>query len=73
MKVNYSDDNQNEDFLKAYPKIPAYPHLFVLDSDGRFLHSQGTGELEEGRGYNESVFLTFLETWQPQSTSGPSS
>ena len=65
MKVNYSTENSNAEFLQDYPTVPAYPHFFVLESDGRFLHSQGTAELEEGRGYNESVFLAFLEKWQP--------
>ncbi len=71
MKVNYSDENRNEEFLKAYPKVPAYPHFFVLDSDGRFLHSQGTAELEEGRGYDENVFLAFLAKWQPGAQQAP--
>lgn len=66
MKVNYSEKNRNEGFLKAFPKVPAYPHFFVLDSDGTFLHSQGTAELEEGRGYNEQVFLEFLAKWEPK-------
>jgi hypothetical protein len=65
MKVNYSNENRNETFLKAYPGVPAYPHFFVLDSDGSFLHAQGTAELEEGRSYNEKVFLEFLARWQP--------
>lgn len=65
MKVNYSSDNRNEAFLKQFPRVPAYPHFFVLDSDGTFLCSQGTGELEEGKGYNEDVFLDFLKKWQP--------
>ena len=64
MKVNYSDENANASFLTNYPEVPAYPHFFVLDSDGSFLHSQGTSELEEGRGYNEAVFLAFLEKWK---------
>lgn len=66
MKVNMSSENRNEEFLSAYPKVSAYPHLLVLDSDGDFLHSQGTGELEEGRGYNEAVFVDFLQRWQPK-------
>ena len=66
MKVNYGSKNRNEDFLKKYPKVPAYPHFLVLDSDGKFLHSQGTGELEEKKSYNEKVFLSFLTKWQPQ-------
>ncbi len=71
MKVNYSDKNRNAGFLKAYPKVPAYPHFFVLDSDGTYLHSQGTAELEEGRGYNEKVFLEFLAKWQPKAKQAP--
>ena len=67
MKVNMSDENRNEEFLGNYPKVPAYPHVFVLESDGEFLHAQGTGELEEGPGYNEEVFLAFLNEWRPKS------
>jgi len=65
MKVNYSDENKNEELLGKYPKVPAYPHYFVLEHNGEFLHSQGTGELEEGKGYNEKVFVEFLEKWSP--------
>ena len=71
MKVNYSDKNRNVRFLKAYPKVPAYPHFFVLDSDGTYLHSQGTAELEERRGYDEKVFLEFLAKWQPKAKQVP--
>ena len=66
MKVNYSEENRNEGFLSKYPKVPAYPHFFVLENDGTFLHSQGTAELEEGRGYNEQTFVTFLNQWKPR-------
>jgi hypothetical protein len=38
----------------------------VLDSDGKLLHSQGTAVLEEGKGYNESAVLKFLEKWAPK-------
>ncbi len=65
MKVNYSDENRNSEFLENYPNVPAYPHFFVLESDGTFLHSQGTAELEEGKGYNEQIFVAFLNQWKP--------
>lgn len=65
LKVSYGDGNDNEAFLSNYPDVPAYPHFFVLDSDGTFLHAQGTAELEEGRGYDEDVFLAFLQDWAP--------
>ncbi len=64
MKVNFSDENENDTFLFSYPADRAYPHFFVLESDGTFLHSQGTGELESGSSYNEDVFLSFLERWK---------
>ena len=63
MKVNWSRENHNEAFLGQFPKIRGYPHLFVLDKDGRFLHSQDTAELEEGRSYNEQALLGFLKEW----------
>lgn len=46
--------------------IRGYPHLFVLDADGKLLHSQNTADLEEGRGYNEGVVLAFLAKWAPK-------
>jgi len=64
MKVTENGDQKNAAFLSQYPSIPGYPHLFVLDSDGKFLHSQGTSELEEGHGYNETVYLEFLNKWK---------
>jgi thioredoxin-related protein len=63
VKVNYSEENQNKEFLSKYPKVKGYPHLFVLDSDGKLLHSQGTSELEEGQWYNEEKVLSFLSKW----------
>ncbi len=63
MKVTWMPDQKNEEFLSQYPAINGYPHLFVLDKDGSLLHSQDTAELEEGKGYNEEVYLKFLTTW----------
>jgi len=65
VKVNFSRGNANEDFLGDYPSIPGYPHIFVLEKDGTFLHSQGTSELEEGSSYNENAILAFLDAWKP--------
>ncbi len=63
VKVNYSKENKNEKFLSRYPKINGYPHFFVLDSDGTFLHSQDTGLLEEGKSYSRRKVLDFLKKW----------
>lgn len=65
MKVTYDEHQQNEAFLAQYPKIKGYPHLFVLSADGALLHSQETADLEQGTGYNEQVFVDFLDRWKP--------
>jgi len=63
MKVNYSQAQKNEAFLSTLPKIQGYPHLFVYDTDGNLLHSQDTGELEEGQGYSQEKVIAFLQAW----------
>jgi thioredoxin-related protein len=64
LKVNYSPENKNEKFLSAYPKIPGYPHFFVLDKRGKLIHSQDTGWLEKGKGYDREKFIAFLNKWK---------
>ena len=63
VKVNYSDENKNEAFLAQYPKVKGYPHLFVLDADGKLLQSENTSELEQEKSYSQERFLAFLQKW----------
>jgi thioredoxin-related protein len=63
VKINFSPANENKKVLSAYPEIQGYPHLFVLDTDGKFLHSQNTGELESGKSYDLERFIAFLKKW----------
>lgn len=63
VKINVSPENENVEALASYPKIPGYPHLFVLDAEGKLLQSQDTGELESGRTYDLEKFLSFLKRW----------
>lgn len=60
VKVNFSPANRNERLLSAWPNVPAYPHLFVLDTTGRVIRSQPTAELQAGRGYDKARMLQFL-------------
>jgi thiol:disulfide interchange protein len=60
MRVNYSKENPNEAFLSHYPKIPDYPHFFVLDSKGVLLYSQPTHGFEHGKKYNVAKIDAFL-------------
>jgi len=65
LKINFSEENENTEFLAAYPAVMGYPHLFVLEKDGKFLHSQNTAELEESKTYNLQIFTSFLTRWSP--------
>jgi thiol:disulfide interchange protein len=66
LKVNYSDENRNEAFLRRFPPVAGYPHFFVLDASGRLLHSQNTNVLEAGKDYDAAAMRAFLVKWAPR-------
>src|SRR4051812_10116357 len=41
VKINFSPENDNKALLSRYPQIPGYPHILVLESDGKLLQSEG--------------------------------
>jgi thioredoxin-related protein len=61
VKVNYGPLNQNERFLSQFHEIIGFPHIFVLDSDGRTLLPpvEGTGFSL----FDEEIFPTRLDSW----------
>lgn len=61
--INYSKEHPNTDVLSQWPSVKGYPHFFVLDASGKLLHSQNTGELEEGKGYSVEKTKQFINTW----------
>jgi thioredoxin-related protein len=63
LKVNMSPENRNKEVLSKYPPIPGYPHWFVLDSDGKLLKSESSGEFEEGKGHSPKKVMAFLKEW----------
>jgi thioredoxin-related protein len=63
VKINFSEDNENKEVLARYDSIPGYPHIFVLDTDGTYLHSQGTSPLESGKSYALDRLIAFLKEW----------
>jgi thiol:disulfide interchange protein len=66
VKVNVSETNMNEEFLAGFPEAAGYPHIYILESDGTFLHSQDTVELEDGgQSYVPEVVIDFLQRWAP--------
>ena len=66
VKVNYSPENENEELLSRYPEVAGYPHFFVLDGQGKLLHSQDTARLEKGNSYHARKFKRFLTRWGPK-------
>jgi len=65
LKVSFSPENENAEFLFRFPPIDDYPHLFVLDEEGGLLHSQDADELMDEESDSTKKLLQFLERWKP--------
>jgi len=65
--VNYSPENKNLEILKdlEFPQRFGFPVLVVLDAKGKRLHTQDSGLLESGDGYDTKKVFGFLKGWGP--------
>lgn len=64
--INFSEENKNEKFLSQFPEPTGYPHLYVLNADGKLIKSQNTGALEDGKSsYVPEKFRDFLTAYGP--------
>jgi thiol:disulfide interchange protein len=65
--VNIGRLDQNLDLAERYqiPLKRGVPALAVLDSDGKLLYSQRTGEFEAMRRMQSSAVTGFLAQWKP--------
>jgi len=63
--LNYSKENKNEEILLKYknPGRLGFPVFLILDGKGELIHTQDSGLLEEGKGYNKVKVMTFLRNW----------
>lgn len=68
LKVNVSDENKNEEFIRQFPKIKGYPFFAITDSDGAVIGTQYTGSLEAGKGYSIEKFKEFIAKWKAVQT-----
>lgn len=66
MKVNVSDETTNTGFLNPYPVIDTYPHLYILDADGKLLRSQSAELLQARSSYREDAMATVLQKFAPK-------
>jgi len=63
--VYYGDEKKNEQALSPYSKLLGIPHFFVLDQDGKLLHSQHVAELQADGNYSPDKMKAFLKEWSP--------
>lgn len=47
-----------------------YPVLVVLDREGNVVHTQDSGLLESGEGYDREKVMRFFELWSPAAVEG---
>jgi len=66
LKINVSDSNENEEFMKALPPVLGYPHMYISNANGKMLLSKDTAELLAGNSYSREYWLTFLNKWSAE-------
>ena len=65
VKMNYDQANKN-DAANVYMGNPTrfgFPVFIILDGNGKVLHIQDSGLLEEGQGYSKQKVTTFFRNW----------
>jgi len=63
LKINVSDSNENDEFMKSLPPVLGYPHMYISNANGKMLLSKDTAELLAGNNYSRDYWLTFLNRW----------
>ncbi len=65
--VNYDKQHPNKELLAelGYPQRFGFPVFVVLNSDGKRIHTQDSGLLEDGPSYDKKKVMGFLKNWTP--------
>lgn len=65
--INSSKENKNDSLMQQleFPQRFGFPVFVILDAHGKRLHTQSTGYLEQGEGYNKESVIEFLNQWSP--------
>ncbi len=65
--INSSKENKNDSLMQQleFPQRFGFPVFVILDAQGKRLHTQSTGYLEQGEGYNKESVIEFLNQWSP--------
>lgn len=72
--LNYSKENQNLDVLEQleFPQRFGFPVFVILDGNGKRIHTQSSGYLEEGKGHSKKLVLEFLQSWSSKAVDAAS-
>jgi thiol:disulfide interchange protein len=62
VRVAVPQNDVNIPALRGLPDYTSFPHLFVLESDGRLVVSKDTDDLEAGDSYDRARFAVFLDS-----------
>ena len=70
--VNYSKENKNEEAIEQLqnPTRFGFPAFVVLNADGKVVHIQDSGYLEDGKSYSKEKLMRFIKLWTPKAISG---
>ncbi|MBB6459207.1 thioredoxin family protein [Flammeovirga kamogawensis] len=65
--VNWSKENKNEETMEylGNPQRFGFPVFVILDSSGKVIHIQNSGNLESGKGYDKNKVMQFINGWTP--------
>lgn len=63
LKINVSDSNENDKFMKSLPPVLGYPHMYISTDKGKMLLSKDTAELLDEENYSRTQWLTFIDQW----------
>ncbi|MFI5134103.1 MAG: thioredoxin family protein [Chitinophagales bacterium] len=67
--MNYSKENYNAKLLAkyGYPQRFGFPVFLVLDGEGKLIHTQNSGYLEDGKkSYDRDKVVGFFNDWGPK-------
>lgn len=71
LKINVSDSNENEAFMKGLPPVLGYPHMYVSTATGKMILSKDTAELQSDGKYSREEWLEFIKQWKPKKSIEP--
>jgi thioredoxin-related protein len=65
LKINVSDQNSNEEFIRGLPAFSGYPHFFVAAANGSIVLSQSPTEFVVNGEFMAAKVLAFVRASKP--------